>query len=214
MQAGGVGFYPTSGSPFVHLDTGSVRHWPLMTRAAAARRLPRRQDAGHPQGWQTPARLPVGAGGLPGASGELDPVTKVASFTGDGQPRQGLLTRFIQTLTGSGATTAPRLPRRRPRAGARQAAGRGRILDLREPGHRRRRRPRSRQRPQRPRPRRWRAPAAEPCAAHSAAAVLQPLPSRSRRPLLRRAGHRRAPPISRRRTSGARPPSRWRSPSR
>ncbi len=31
MQAGGVGFYPTSGSPFVHIDTGSVRHWPRMT---------------------------------------------------------------------------------------------------------------------------------------------------------------------------------------
>jgi len=29
-QRGGVGFYPTSGSPFVHLDTGSVRHWPRM----------------------------------------------------------------------------------------------------------------------------------------------------------------------------------------
>jgi len=28
LQRGGVGFYPTSGSPFVHLDTGSVRHWP------------------------------------------------------------------------------------------------------------------------------------------------------------------------------------------
>ena len=25
MQAGGVGYYPTSGSPFVHMDTGSVR---------------------------------------------------------------------------------------------------------------------------------------------------------------------------------------------
>ena len=32
MQIGGVGFYPTSGSPFVHMDTGSVRHWPRMTR--------------------------------------------------------------------------------------------------------------------------------------------------------------------------------------
>ena len=31
MQRGGVGFYPTSGSPFVHLDTGSIRHWPRMT---------------------------------------------------------------------------------------------------------------------------------------------------------------------------------------
>ncbi|KPL52227.1 hypothetical protein ABB55_08265 [Prosthecomicrobium hirschii] len=31
-QFGGVGFYPTSGSPFVHMDTGSVRAWPRMTR--------------------------------------------------------------------------------------------------------------------------------------------------------------------------------------
>ncbi|RAI32807.1 hypothetical protein CH341_32045, partial [Rhodoplanes roseus] len=31
-QVGGVGYYPTSGSPFVHLDVGSVRHWPRMTR--------------------------------------------------------------------------------------------------------------------------------------------------------------------------------------
>ncbi len=32
-QVGGVGYYPTSGSPFVHLDTGSVRAWPRMTEA-------------------------------------------------------------------------------------------------------------------------------------------------------------------------------------
>ncbi len=31
LQRGGVGFYPTSGSPFVHMDTGNVRHWPRMT---------------------------------------------------------------------------------------------------------------------------------------------------------------------------------------
>jgi uncharacterized protein YcbK (DUF882 family) len=35
-QRGGVGFYPTSGSPFVHLDTGSVRHWPRMPEAQLA----------------------------------------------------------------------------------------------------------------------------------------------------------------------------------
>jgi hypothetical protein len=32
-QVGGVGYYPTSGSPFVHLDTGNVRAWPRMTKA-------------------------------------------------------------------------------------------------------------------------------------------------------------------------------------
>jgi uncharacterized protein YcbK (DUF882 family) len=37
LQRGGVGFYPTSGSPFVHLDTGNVRHWP----AIATDQMPR-----------------------------------------------------------------------------------------------------------------------------------------------------------------------------
>jgi uncharacterized protein YcbK (DUF882 family) len=32
MQVGGVGYYPTSGSPFVHLDVGNVRAWPRMSR--------------------------------------------------------------------------------------------------------------------------------------------------------------------------------------
>jgi len=40
LQRGGVGFYPTSGSPFVHLDTGSVRHWPRMTHDQLARLFP------------------------------------------------------------------------------------------------------------------------------------------------------------------------------
>ena len=40
LQRGGVGFYPTSGSPFVHLDTGSVRHWPRMNDDQLARVFP------------------------------------------------------------------------------------------------------------------------------------------------------------------------------
>ncbi len=31
-QGGGVGYYPRSGFPFVHVDTGSVRAWPRMSR--------------------------------------------------------------------------------------------------------------------------------------------------------------------------------------
>ncbi len=30
LQRGGVGYYPTAGTPFVHLDVGSVRAWPRM----------------------------------------------------------------------------------------------------------------------------------------------------------------------------------------
>lgn len=41
MEVGGVGYYPTSGSPFVHMDTGSVRHWPRMTQKQLAKVFPR-----------------------------------------------------------------------------------------------------------------------------------------------------------------------------
>ncbi|BCJ89824.1 ATP-binding protein [Terrihabitans soli] len=40
LQRGGVGFYPTSAKPFVHLDVGSVRHWPRMTRDQLVRLFP------------------------------------------------------------------------------------------------------------------------------------------------------------------------------
>jgi len=40
LQRGGVGFYPTSGSPFVHLDTGSIRHWPRIARSTLQKIFP------------------------------------------------------------------------------------------------------------------------------------------------------------------------------
>ncbi|MEP6564207.1 MAG: DUF882 domain-containing protein [Mesorhizobium sp.] len=32
LQGGGIGYYPSSGSPFVHMDVGNVRHWPGISR--------------------------------------------------------------------------------------------------------------------------------------------------------------------------------------
>src|ERR1700688_4673430 len=40
LQRGGVGFYPTSGSPFVHMDTGGIRMWPRMTHEQLVRVFP------------------------------------------------------------------------------------------------------------------------------------------------------------------------------
>ena len=40
LARGGVGFYPTSGSPFVHMDTGSVRMWPRMSHDELVRVFP------------------------------------------------------------------------------------------------------------------------------------------------------------------------------
>jgi uncharacterized protein YcbK (DUF882 family) len=41
LQGGGVGYYPKSGSPFVHFDTGNVRAWPRMSRPELARIFPK-----------------------------------------------------------------------------------------------------------------------------------------------------------------------------
>jgi len=38
---GGVGYYPKSGSPFVHMDTGRVRHWPRMSRKELVKVFPK-----------------------------------------------------------------------------------------------------------------------------------------------------------------------------
>lgn len=40
LQRGGVGYYPTAGTPFVHLDVGSVRSWPRMPRPQLERLFP------------------------------------------------------------------------------------------------------------------------------------------------------------------------------
>jgi uncharacterized protein YcbK (DUF882 family) len=40
LARGGVGFYPTSGSPFVHMDTGNIRMWPRMSHEELARVFP------------------------------------------------------------------------------------------------------------------------------------------------------------------------------
>ena len=41
IQGGGVGYYPRSGSPFVHFDVGRVRHWPRMNRKQLVSVFPR-----------------------------------------------------------------------------------------------------------------------------------------------------------------------------
>ncbi len=40
FEGGGVGYYPRSNRPFVHLDVGRVRHWPRMSRTQLARVFP------------------------------------------------------------------------------------------------------------------------------------------------------------------------------
>ncbi len=80
MQLGGVGFYPTSGSPFVHMDTGRVRHWPRMSRQQLVRVFPNGNTLHIPSdGKPLPGYQQALAAYKARMAGET-PETRVASF--------------------------------------------------------------------------------------------------------------------------------------
>ena len=56
MQRGGVGYYPTAGTPFVHLDVGNVRAWPRMSYDQLARLFPDGKTVHLPSNGQPLAR--------------------------------------------------------------------------------------------------------------------------------------------------------------
>jgi len=49
-EIGGVGYYPTSALPFVHVDTGRVRHWPRLPRQELALLFPSGETKHRPKG--------------------------------------------------------------------------------------------------------------------------------------------------------------------
>lgn len=53
LQAGGVGYYPTSGSPFVHMDSGRVRTWGPTSPAEVAMAISRGKRFGSSTGTVT-----------------------------------------------------------------------------------------------------------------------------------------------------------------
>jgi uncharacterized protein YcbK (DUF882 family) len=56
LQRGGVGYYPNSGTPFVHLDVGSVRSWPRMNYDQLVRLFPDGKTVHLPSNGQPLAR--------------------------------------------------------------------------------------------------------------------------------------------------------------
>jgi len=66
LQRGGVGFYPESGSPFVHMDVGGIRMWPRMTREQLVRVFPDGRTV----------QIPTDGKPLPGYAVALAEVTK------------------------------------------------------------------------------------------------------------------------------------------
>ena len=125
MQIGGVGYYPKSGSPFVHLDVGSVRAWPRMSRSQLVALFPE----GHT------LHLPADGKPLPGynealaeykAKGTLSnaaPIQVATADDGDEDERPNLLSMlFGKKGKGDSAPTPSRPPRQQQAAPQQPAA--------------------------------------------------------------------------------------------
>jgi uncharacterized protein YcbK (DUF882 family) len=83
LQRGGVGFYPTSGSPFVHLDTGNVRHWPRMTHDQLVRVFPDGKTVHIPSDGHPLARYAVALAEIQQRGGNASP-NSLAEASADG----------------------------------------------------------------------------------------------------------------------------------
>ncbi len=72
-ERGGVGFYPASGLPFVHVDTGNVRHWPRMPRLELATLFPKGHSLHVPSDGRplTPADHHIALARLQASGGEM-----------------------------------------------------------------------------------------------------------------------------------------------
>ena len=87
LQRGGVGFYPGAHTPFVHLDAGSVRSWPRMTRDQLVRLFPDERTVhlpadGKPLSGYEIARAQIESGGgavMGYASAQVDEGAAMAS---------------------------------------------------------------------------------------------------------------------------------------
>ncbi|MDE1991307.1 MAG: DUF882 domain-containing protein [Rhizobiaceae bacterium] len=112
LQIGGVGYYPTSGSPFVHMDVGGVRAWPRMDRQDLVRLFPDGKTM----------HIPADGRPLPGYQEAVaDYKRRMASddiqIASSSSPRRGFFARLFggggadeeedNADEGSGASTAP-----------------------------------------------------------------------------------------------------------
>jgi uncharacterized protein YcbK (DUF882 family) len=96
QQRGGVGFYPASGSPFVHLDVGSVRHWPRMTREELVRVFPNERTVHVPADGQPLAGYALALADIEKRGGTTSaPSLETAQRSGATAPKPNLFARLF-----------------------------------------------------------------------------------------------------------------------
>jgi uncharacterized protein YcbK (DUF882 family) len=107
MQDGGVGYYPSSRSPFVHIDTGSVRHWPRMTRKQLASVFPNGETVhvpsdGKPLPGYERALAKLGKPAKNTTVAYLDPNTRSIRVKDD-TPKKATLGKWLKKVFNGGA---------------------------------------------------------------------------------------------------------------
>ena len=108
MQRGGVGWYPSAGSPFVHLDVGSVRTWPRMTHDQLARLFPDGKTVHLPSDNRPLARYEEARAEILSRGGS---VAGVASQMAGGDEEEGPSIRsFFAGLFGGGSSAPAPAP--------------------------------------------------------------------------------------------------------
>ncbi len=118
LQRGGVGFYPTSGSPFVHLDTGSIRHWPRIARQELVKIFPDGRTVhipsdGRPLAGYALALADVERRGSAPSGTSLETAREAGVITASAEnaavkPKRSLLASIFGTVKDADEPTGPR----------------------------------------------------------------------------------------------------------
>ena len=105
LQRGGVGYYPTAGTPFVHLDVGSVRSWPRMSTSQLVSLFPD----------QKTVHLPSDGPPLAGYQEALAEIQRNGgSVGGGGDEEEGIVPSFLAAIFGGGSKSTQVASRSRP----------------------------------------------------------------------------------------------------
>jgi uncharacterized protein YcbK (DUF882 family) len=109
LQRGGVGYYPASGSQFIHVDVGSIRHWPRMTHDQLARVFPNGKTVhipsdGHPlKGYELALAEVQRRGSAPSATSLSAARNAGIQIADAGSASPGRGRHFLARLLGIGA---------------------------------------------------------------------------------------------------------------
>lgn len=95
MQGGGVGYYPSSGSPFVHMDVGNVRHWPGISRQELVGLFPNGKTLHVPSDGRPLPGYEQALASYKSRKGSGGAAIELASAGGSGKKSGGFLSAFF-----------------------------------------------------------------------------------------------------------------------